>query len=148
MLAEKQGEELKTSFVCHLSPKAQINISRLVGNKCMVDCKLNGIQTKVLWDTGSQISILSSSFVKKNFPDNQVHDLSELLEVKTSLELRAVNNTPVPYSGFIEIEFELLNSNKETSLTVPFLVTESNITNPIIGYNVIVQFLQEMTIAA
>ena len=145
MLAEKQGEELNTSFVCHLSPKAQINISRLVGNKCMVDCKLNGIQTKVLWDTGSQISILSSSFVKKNFPDNQVHDLSELLEVKTRLELRAVNNTPVPYSGFIEIEFELLNSNKETSLTVSFLVTESNITNPIIGYNVIEQIVKQET---
>ena len=67
-----------------------------------------------------------------------------MLEVKISLELRAENNTPVPYSGFIEIEFELLNSNKKTSLSVPFLVTESSITNHIIGY-VIEQIVKQET---
>ena len=130
--------ENETRNNSHLTPKEHTKISRLVGNKCTVDCKLNRKETSVLWDTGSQISLVSSEFVKVNFPDLKVKSLKELLKIGTGLELRAANDTPVPYHGFIELDFELIDdANGPSTLKVPFLVSDSNIANPIIGYNVI-----------
>eukprot|EP00112_Aurelia_sp_Birch-Aquarium-sp1_P001431 Seg1153.8 transcript_id=Seg1153.8/GoldUCD/mRNA.D3Y31 product="Toxin CaTX-A" protein_id=Seg1153.8/GoldUCD/D3Y31 len=57
------------------------------------------------------------------------------------LELRAVNNTTVPYKGFVELDFQLLNG-KNLLLKVPFLVTDAEIINPIIGYNVIEEIVK------
>ena len=130
-------ENAANSFACHLTPKQKFRLSSLVGNKCIVKCKLNGQNASVLWDTGSQVSLVSSSFLKKNFPSQEIRKLSELLDFNDGLELRAANDTPVPFNGFVELDFELMNGSEENMLKVPFLVTHTKIANPIIGYNVI-----------
>ena len=118
-----------------------MKITRLVGSKCMVKCLLNDIDSTALWDTGSQISILSEQFLAKHFPQLKTRDLSELLDKGVDLELRAVNNTTVPYKGFVELDFQLLDG-ENLSLKVPFLVTDADIDNPLIGYNVIKEIVK------
>ena len=49
-------ESLTNSFICHLSPKQQIRLSSLVGQKCIVNCKINSKNASVLWDKGSKVS--------------------------------------------------------------------------------------------
>ena len=111
----------------------------------MINCKLNGKETSALWDTGSQISIISSDFLKRHFPYMQSKSLEEILE--TSLvELHAVNNSPIPYSGFVELGFELTASHESDNsllLNVPFLISDCTIANPIIGYNVIEEIIRK-----
>ena len=88
---------------CHLTPKEQMKISNIVGSKCMIKCLLNDKEVMALWDTGSQISIISSDFLKQEHPYLQPRKLEEILG--TSLELRAANNSPIPCNGFVELAF-------------------------------------------
>ena len=72
----------------------------------MINCKLNGKEASVLWDTGSQISIVASAFLKQHFPYLQLGKLEEIIGPNTNLELRAANNSPIPYNGSVELDFE------------------------------------------
>ena len=102
-----------------------------------MNCKLNGKNASVLWDTGSQVSLISRTFLNEKFPSLKLQNLTELLDSDDTLDLRAANNTPVPFDGFIELTFEFANVPEGDILTVPFLVSNTNMANPIIGYNVI-----------
>ena len=56
------------------------------------------------------------------------------------LELTAVSDTKLPYSGWFEIDLEFINSpgvNLTNGLEISTLVTEFSLDQPIIGYNVI-----------
>jgi len=68
--------------------------------------------------------------------------LTELLNSEDLLDLRAANNTPVPFDGFVELTFELSNVPGGDVLTVPFLVSNTRMTSPIIGYKVIEQIVK------
>jgi len=92
-----------------LSPNEQAKMVLLVGNKCIIDCNLNDVKTKVLWDTGSQVSVISRRFLKTNF---------------RGIEIRNLADTPIPYSGFVELEFSFLAEQDISTILVPFLVTE------------------------
>eukprot|EP00794_Sanderia_malayensis_P005800 gene5800-6498_t len=91
---ENKQTEISPFFVCHISPKEQQNISRLVGNKCVIQCNLDGFSTEALWDTGSQVSVLSKQYLDDNFPNLQVAPLRQLLECDIELDVRAANGTP------------------------------------------------------
>ena len=130
-------ESVTNSVICHLSPKQQIRLSSLVGKKCIVNCKPNIKNASVLWDTRSQVSLISRKFLKENFPSLKIRNLTELLDFEDLLDLRAANNTPVPFDGFAEFTFELSNVPGGDVLAVPFLVSNTRMANPIIGYNVI-----------
>ena len=109
----------------------------------MIKCLLNDKEVMALWDTGSQISIISSDFLKQEHPYLQPRKLEEILG--TSLELRAANNSPIPYNGFVELAFGLTapyEGDGTFRLNVPFLVADCNIANPIIGYNVIEEIIR------
>ena len=54
----------------------------------------------------------------------------------SDLKLTAANGTTIPYKGWVEAKFRLDGEN-EKEVTVPFLVTEEHLDQPIIGYNVI-----------
>ena len=86
----------------------------------MVNCQFNGKPVKALWDTGSQVSVISEVFVWQNFPEVQVRDISELLQ--TDLKLTAANGSDIPYHGWAEINFQV--TPHSPVLTVPFLVRQ------------------------
>ena len=140
MAEENQNRnKLKTdeaAWVSHLTPKQLAKMANLVGEKCLVNCLLNGHQHEVLWDTGAQVSIMTNDFLKSQFPDVQKRDISELLD--SPLEINAANGTAIPYIGWAELEFKLLPSGGgETKILVPFLITSEDLNCPILGYNVI-----------
>ena len=66
-----------------------------------------------------------------------MRNLAVLLGVHTRLDVRPANDTPIPHSGFVELEASLLGEQGISTIHVPFLVTENVIENRIIGYNVI-----------
>ena len=103
----------------------------LVAKRCTVKGEINGQMVKVLWDTGTQVSIISDEFVRRNFPDVAFKDISELLDIE--LNLTAANGSKVPYIGWVELNFRLRSSKDE--LAVPFLVTEQSLDSPLIGFN-------------
>ena len=123
-------------YASHITPRQQERIVKLVGRKCLVDCYLDDMATKALWDTGAQVSIVSVDFLKNQLPTVKIRDIEHLLGIDGSISLQAANGTNIPYCGWVEIGVRLTNEN-ETETRVPFLVTMENIEQPIIGFNVI-----------
>ena len=62
-----------------LSPKEEIKLVKLVGRKCTVDCILDEVNNKVLWDTGAEVALVSRSWLEKHSPGKEIKDVSELL---------------------------------------------------------------------
>ena len=103
-LSDLYEQKLRENFVddgvdaCHLSPRENAVITRLVGRKCTVQCSLNGVTTTALWDTGAQVSIVSSAWLQEHLPKAKIQGVEELLGVN-ELELKAANGTALPYCG-------------------------------------------------
>ena len=109
---------------------------RLVGRKCIVKCLLNGLETDALWDTGAQVSIISHSWLKQCLPGCGIRDIAELLGMD-GLELKAANGTDLPYEGWVELTFNLIEDDSDHTVTVPFLIAKDFLDMPIVGFNAI-----------
>lgn len=110
----------------------------------MVNCSLNGVKTQALWPTGSQICLISEAWRKKYIPKVEVRNTEELLG-PGALVGRAVNQTDIPFQGWVEVDFQLEPSQApQFMLQVPMLVTDEKgaAEEPINGYNVIEQMLR------
>ena len=131
-LTRLEEKEIKDSceFITHLNSKEHQKVAALVGNKCVMTCKIAKRKFKALWDSGAQVSLLSLRWLQKNFPGMELKKLSTLLE--QSLQLEGVGGRIIPYTGYVELEVEIGNYK----VLVPFLVTDENIIRPIVGYNV------------
>ncbi|CAI5672713.1 unnamed protein product [Oreochromis niloticus] len=142
IILNPEGENHQTdpfSLKAPLTGKQQ-QMAKLVGKRCQVRGFLGGVDTTILWDTGSQVSIVGTNWRKKHLPDAEVRSVEELLE-EGALELSAANGTSIPYEGWIETEFSL-SKNAVAGMTnrpvqVPILVASGDIECPIIGFNVI-----------
>ena len=135
----KMLDDSDSTFVSHLTPQQHATVVGLVGKRCTVKGDINGHSSEVLWDTGAQVSIISNEFLRRNFPDVVVKDISELLNTK--LSLTAANGSEIPYIGWVELNFRLSSCNNE--LKVPFLVTEQYLDSPLIGFNVIEEIVKD-----
>ena len=121
----------------HMTPHQHHKLTKLVGKRCLIRCRINHQETTALWDTGSQVSIVSRQWWKSNLPNIPLHNISELLE--PDLKLTAANGTDIPFDGWLEVTVSLNAPGKHSvCLTkVPVLVTPTHLTEPMIGYNVI-----------
>ena len=143
-IQKPQGEQVKglgdsydpDVFVSHINPKQHAAVARLVGRKCSVNCYVNDAKVTALWDTGAQVSIITGHLLQQQLPDLKIRDIYELMGVDSDLQLTAANGTAILYKGWVETRFRL-DGEKEKEITVPFLVTEEHLDQPIIGYNVI-----------
>ena len=138
-LADRKSEE-PTMFRSHLIPSQHRSLVKLVGEKCEVRCKINEVETKSLWDTGSQVSGVSEFWLSSNFPDAKIRDVQELIDEK--LDLRTANQQTLPYKGWVELPFQLGSGGPVVS--VPFLVVSDDVKVPIVGFNVMKRLLEEM----
>ena len=112
----------------------QNRLIKLIGNKPVIKCTLDDKDVKVLWDTGSMISLVSLAWLKENFPDVSLLPISALLEdSKGEVRFVAANKTEVVMVGCVILNFTI----GENSFPVPFLVSESELAQPLLGYNVI-----------
>ncbi|KAJ8030354.1 hypothetical protein HOLleu_26749 [Holothuria leucospilota] len=51
-------------------------MSKLIGSKYMVQGKLVGIDTKVLWDTGSQVPIVLTNWLMQHCPHHHIRPVT------------------------------------------------------------------------
>ena len=105
-------------------------------------CLLNGVETEALWDTGAQVSIIPSNWVRKFYPGTHVRNIAELLGMG-GLDLKTANGTDLPYKGWVELTFSLAEKNSQRSLQVPLLVAKDSLDMPIVGFNVIEEITKQ-----
>ena len=113
--------------------KTRTKMLKLVGEKPMLKCFLDGEGFEALWDTGSMISLVSRKWLKENFPDKNVIDVSEFVGKK--LSVRAANATEIKFDGVVLLKFTLAEDGD--GFIVPVLVSSGDVADPILGYNVI-----------
>ena len=113
--------------------KTKRKMMKLVGDKPMLNCQLGGKSFEMLWDTGSMISLVDRSWVRRNFPDEKIHSVTEFME--DELNVRAANATSISLDGVVLLEFGLKGGGD--GFIVPLLVASDDMAEPILGYNVI-----------
>ena len=128
-------EKLKNDIDIHKNRNfsLQNRLVKLIGDKPIFECLLNGSMSRVLWDTGSMISMVDEAWVEKNASGAELRPISDFLNNDEKVEFLAANNTQVPMVGSIVLEFTM----GENTFPVPFLVTSTKILHPILGFNVI-----------
>ena len=139
-ISDLEELELKKLYKNHtvreeqIDSKTRTKLLKLIGEKPMLKCTLDGMDAKVLWDTGSMISLVDTKWVKMYFQDKKLHSVDEFLQNEV-LQIRAANSSEISFEGVLLFKFCLLNDSNV--VTVPFLVTSQDINEPILGYNVI-----------
>ena len=103
-------------FVSHLSPQGHALVVRLVGRKCTLKCLLIGLETGALWDTGAQVSFISHSWLNQCLPGCDIRDIAELLGMD-GLKLKAANGTDLPYEGWVELTFNLIEDDSDHTVS-------------------------------
>ena len=78
-------------------------IIRLVGERPLINVKLDNIDCKCLWDTGSMVSLINEEFLNENFMGKEMYSVEDFLDNK--LNLSAANNTEVPIEGVVLTRF-------------------------------------------
>ena len=135
-MIQKVEELQKKKKVFSVRETGQVKIKnkliRLVGEKPLLKCALDGVSCTALWDTGSMVCLVSLSWFRSHFPDGKILDVSEFLE-GDSLHLCAANNTDLEVEGVAVMEFGI----EGVKVDVPFVVSKDDIAQPIIGFNVI-----------
>ena len=119
-----------------LKPENQVPIKgklvSSVGEKPIVKCQLGGQSCEALWDTGAQVSLINKSWLQSNHPTSEILSLEEFLE-GDSMHLFAANSSKVEIEGVVTLMFNVGGF----SVSVPFIVSNSPLSHPIIGFNVI-----------
>ena len=121
--------------------RQQRKITSLVGDKCIIECTLNNVVTEALWDTGAQVSLVNTTWLKRQLPDVGVHPIAEILQSE-ALVLGMANNSELSYEGYAELVFQMATTGNICEVLVPVLVTSEDLPRPIIGFNVIKEVVQ------
>ena len=67
--------------------------------------KIEVRKVRALWDTGSQFSLISRSWLKKNIPHVEILDQELILE--------GVSGKKIPYTGYTLVNFNLESNNTQ-----------------------------------
>ena len=125
-----------------LREKTQVRLKRrlvsLMGEKPIVNCKLNNKNIEALWDTGAMVSMVDRKWLEKNNPEAEIKTLEEFLDGDT-LHLFTANNSKVSIEGVATMNFQI----GDISIPVPFVVCKDPVLQPIIGFNVIKHLIFE-----
>ena len=108
----ERREKLKNRVDIRQNPNRplQNKLVKLIGEKPLFTCKLGGVDSEVLWDTGSMISMVDNSWVAENLPDVKLEPISDFLENSADVTFKAANDTDVPMDGVIVIDFTMGNA--------------------------------------
>ena len=132
-LEARAARKSVASVRCQDNVPIQDRLVKLIGDKPIFGCKLNGVSSNVLWDTGSQVALIEMGWLKSNFPGAVVHPISDFVsEGERVPKFRAANDTEIEMVGSVVLDLDI----GRFSVPVPFLITESPLAHPIIGYNV------------
>ena len=119
--------------------ESQINAPAvpLVGSRCNVACLINDIEVTCLWDTGSQVSMMSEAMIKQlNLDKEPIKDVGDLISHPISLE--SATQDEIKIKGFILLTVKLKSDSTNLGITqkTPFIITSGDMNTPILGSNV------------
>ena len=115
----------------------------LIGKRIEIGCTLGGLQVRAIWDTGSQVSLVSRSWLTQHLPESCIKPISDLTD--QCLSLTGANNGPIPYSGYTPLSLKLGSLASNLIVTVPFMVNLGEMSVPLIGSNVIEHLMEGET---
>ena len=115
----------------------------LIGKRIEIGCTLGGLQVRAIWDTGSQVSLVSRSWLTQHLPESCIKPVSDLTD--QCLSLTGANNGPIPYSGYTPLSLKLGSLASNLIVTVPFMVNLGEMSVPLIGSNVIEHLMEGET---
>ena len=110
----------------------QNRLVKLIGSKPIVKCGLEGVDSDVLLDTGSQVSMCDTEWLDVHSPLAEIKPVTDFLEEDEQVRFLAANNTEVPVVGAVVLNFTL----GHCTFPVPFIVTSGSLSQPILGFNV------------
>ena len=134
---EKAKQVFSVRETSQVNGRVRRKLVKLVGEKPMVVCSLNGVDMEVLWDTGAMVSMVNRKWLQENHPDLPILSVMEFLE-GDELHLCTANNSKIAVEGVVVMAVNIGNS----SITVPFVVSTDELAQPIIGYNLIKAFVE------
>ena len=100
----------------------------MIGQKTMIKFNLNGKNFEGLWDKANLINLVNSDFIKTEFKD-----------------MKTANNFKMEIVGVVTFDFEIPDFKNKSS--EPFIVMNSDISNLIVGFNIIKYLVKENTSA-
>ena len=137
-LEERERREKTVNVRKDVNERLSGRLVRLIGEKPLLDVKLNNVDKKVLLDTGSMPSVLDEEFRRRHLPSTPILPVSDFLgEGEEVPVFKTANNTILPVSGVVVVDFTL----GESTFQVPFLVTSIELSHPILGFNVMEHFV-------
>ena len=74
-----------------------------IGKAPIIEATVGGVITRVLVDTGSQVSTIKETFYRTHLAQTENH----LQEPNNWLTIRAANGLTVPYVGYLELDIEV-----------------------------------------
>lgn len=105
---------------------------------------MQGKEVEALWDTGSQVCVVSRKWQQSNLPVEVLRNIEELLGIGEELNLDAMNGTDIPFDGWIEVRFKLAGDvTTADEQTVAILVGRKEQEYPIPGLNVKEEILSQ-----
>ena len=142
---EKQRQDkvqVKYSYSTNVTLHDEPKIAALVGEKCLLECVINDLPSKVLLDTGAQVSMIQIECLQKYFPEVEIHKIEDILEENDSLEIQWGNSATIPFRGWVNLTVQIGKESTSEKIHVPFLVTTDELNQTILGFNVVKLLIQ------
>lgn len=113
----------------------------LVGKKSQLKCLINSYPETVLFDPGSQVSVVDQEWADTYIPNYSVRPLHELLE--EDLGVYAVTGHSIPFNGWVELTVSLArNDDPNLTIQAPLLVGQCPLPQPLVGTNVMGEIIK------
>ena len=117
---------------------------QLIGKRIEVACTIQDVHSIALWDSGSQVSLISRTWLDSNLGVADIRPTSDLISRR--LRVEGVGQEEIPYQGYTLLPFKLGHTQQSEGIMVPFLVTKVDIKSPIIGSNVLEHMIKGDTL--
>ena len=118
-------------------PKEKNKVAELIGDKWLIQCRLNKREAPVLLNTGAQVSIVSEDYMQQNHPDAEIKHISHILDERYSMRVLWENQADIPLNSFTVMKLNVGDETVHCHVDVPFLITIDHIHHPTVGLNVI-----------
>ena len=112
------------------------------GERCTVNCIVNNKPSKLLLNTGAQVSIINKDKLESSFPEVLIQDISSILDICDSLQVQWGDEENISFIGWVDMSVNIEQDKKLAEVSVPFLVTTQKLNYIILGFNAIKHLVQ------
>lgn len=143
---KENNEQVNNQLSLSLPTQTSRRLAKFIGAKALARCDLNGLTVNALLDTGAQVSMIDKSWKEKYLPNTPIRPLSEIFDEREELEVHAVNGEVLPFDGWVLIAVSFSgNGALSQSIMVPFLICSIPLAQPLLGFNVLEEVIQNRT---